>query len=249
MHRTLISETAALPALAKSALLLAAVLLAGCIAAPPPNLANPVNLDAGNAALWYRQAAASGTTVLAIDPAQSLVVVTVRRGGALARFGHDHVVASRNVEGFAAPSAGRADFHFRLDQMTVDEAALRLAAKLDTQPSADAIAGTRTNMLTRVLEAERFPLVVLAVRQPGGQAGDHLADRLVEQPLQLSITLHGVTRTVAAPTRIDTTPQGVTASGTLQLRQSDFGITPMSVMGGAMTVQDTLELRYRIVAR
>ena len=229
-------------ALTLPAALLAAALLAGCTVAPPPD---PVSLDAGNAAQWYRQAAASGTNVLVIDPAQSLVTVTVRRGGALARFGHDHVVASRGVTGFAAPSAGRADFHFRLDQMTVDEADLRRAAGLDTEPSADAIAGTRANMLTKVLEAERFPLVILSARQPAGQ----VLGQVSGQPLQLSITLHGVTRTVAAPTRIDTTPQGLVATGTLQLRQSDFGITPMSVMGGAMTVQDTMELRYRIVAR
>jgi polyisoprenoid-binding protein YceI len=216
--------------------LLAAVLLAGCTAAPPPPPNQP-DTGAGDAAKWYRQAAASGTRVLSIDPAQSLVAVTVRRGGPLARFGHDHVVASHDIEGFAAPAAGRADFHFRLDRMTVDEAALRQVANLDTQPSVDAIAGTRTNMLTRVLEAERFPLVILQARQVAGQ------------PLALSITLHGVTRTVAAPARIDTTPAGLTASGTLQLRQSDFGIVPMSVMGGAMTVQDTMELRYRIVAR
>ena len=213
-------------------MLLVAALLAGCAAPPPPTA--PAATDAGE---WYRQAAAAGGTVLAIDQAQSLIAVTVRRGGLLARLGHDHVVASRTITGFAAPAAGRADFSFRLDQMTVDEAALRREANLDTQPSEAAIAGTRTNMLTRVLEAERFPLVALHTQQLAGQ------------PLQLSITLHGVTRTVAAPARIDTTPDAVTATGTLQLRQSDFGITPMSVMGGAMTVQDTMELRYRIVAR
>ncbi|MDB5916430.1 MAG: hypothetical protein JWR40_664 [Massilia sp.] len=235
------------PAWAPAALAAAVVasLLAGCTAAPPPP--NQVEPDAGNAAQWYRQAAAAGTRVLAIDPAQSLVTVTVRRGGALARFGHDHVVASRAITGFAAPAAGRADFHFRLDQMTVDEAALRRAANLDTQPSADAIAGTRANMLTRVLEAGRFPLVVLQARQLDGQPGGRLRGAPVA--LQLSITLHGVTRTVTAPARIDSTPDGLTATGTLQLRQSDFGITPMSVMAGAMTVQDTMELSYRIVAR
>jgi hypothetical protein len=216
-------------------LLLVTVLLAGCAAAPPP--APSTAPTAGNAAEWYRQAAAAGAKVLAIDPAQSLIAITVRRGGPLARLGHDHVVASRAITGYAAPAAGRADFSFRLDQMTVDEAALRREANLDTQPSAAAIAGTRTNMLTRVLEAERFPLVAMHAEQPAGQ------------PLRLSITLHGVTRTVATPARIDTTPDGVTASGTLQLRQTDFGIVPMSVMGGAMTVQDTMELRYRIVAR
>jgi len=33
------------------------------------------------------------------------------------------------------------------------------------------------------------------------------------------------------------------------LRQSDFGITPMSIMGGAMRVEDAMELRYRISAK
>ena len=213
-------------------LLLVAALLAGC-AAPPPATA-PAPLDAAG---WYRQAGAAGATVLAIDPTQSLIAVTVRRGGLLARLGHDHVVASHAITGFAAPVAGRADFSFRLDQMTVDEPALRREAGLDTQPSAAAVDGTRTNMLTRVLDAERFPLVALHAQQLAGQ------------PMQLTITLHGVTRTVAAPARIDATPDGVVATGSLVLRQSDFGITPMSVMGGAIAVQDALELHYRIVAR
>ena len=226
------------------AAIIAAALLAGCSAPPPPN---PVSADTGNAAQWYRQAAAAGVRVLVIDPAQSLVTVTVRRGGPLARFGHDHVVASHGIEGFAAPAAGRADFGFRLDQMTVDEAALRHAQNLDTEPSLEAIAGTRANMLTRVLEADRFPLVILQARQPAGQPAGEPAGQAL--PLQLSITLHGVTRNVAAPAHIDTIGEGLAATGTLQLRQTDLGIVPMSVMGGAMTVQDTMELSFRIVAR
>jgi hypothetical protein len=221
--------------------LLTAALLAGCAGAPPPppgpaTIAAPV---VDNAAGWYRQATAEGARVLAIDPAQSLVTVTVRRGGPLARLGHDHVVASHAITGFAAPVQGRADFSFRLDQMTVDEPALRREAGLDTEPSAEAIAGTRANMLGRVLDAGRFPLVVLHAQQqaPGDAA------------LRLTITLHGTTRTVTVPARIEAGADSISASGAMQLRQSDFGITPMSVLGGAMTVLDPLELRFRIVAR
>ena len=218
-------------------ILVLAALLAGCAAVPPPA---PVAVPAqDNAVSWYRQAAANGSKVLVIDPAQSLIAVTVRRGGALARLGHDHVVASRGVTGFAAPAEGRADFSFRLDQMTVDELALRHEAGLDTQPSDEAIAGTRANMLTRVLEADRFPVVALHAEQIRGN----------EQAFQLAITLHGVTRTVTAPARIASEANGVSASGTLTLRQSDFGITPMSVLAGAITVLDPMELRFRIVAR
>jgi polyisoprenoid-binding protein YceI len=218
-------------------LLVLLALVAGCAAPPAQEPAAP-GLGGDATASWYRQAAAAGQQVHAVDPAQSLIAITVRRGGPLARLGHDHVVASRSLTGFAAPAAGRADLQFRLDQMTVDEPALRSEAALDTQPSAAAIEGTRINML-KVLEAERFPLVLLhAERVPGNS-----------ETLLVAITLHGVTRAVEVPAWIDSGASGITASGTLQLRQTDFGIVPMSVLGGAMTVQDTLELRFRIVAR
>lgn len=243
------------PALAPALVLALAVLaLNGCApaqrAAPAPA---PVPAQAQASAgyllppataAWYRDAARS-MPVLRIDPARSEIVVTVRRGGALARLGHDHVVASHAITGMVAPRAGRADLGFRLDQLVVDEAPLRALARLDTQPSPEAIAGTRTNMLTRVLDAERFPDVSLAV------TGAPLAGPLTGVPLTLTlaVTLHGVTRSVATQAQVTVDPAGsLSASGTLALRQSDFGITPMSILNGAMTVQDAMELRYSIVA-
>lgn len=231
----------------------AALALTACAppAPLPPPLASAAQPVAGYrlpaaSVDWYRQAAAGGAAVLAIDGRRSVIVVTVRRGGPLARLGHDHVVASEQVSGLIAPTLGRADFGFRLDQLQVDDGARRAEAQLDTQPSAEAIAGTRQNMLTRVLEAERYPEVALRVTAP--QSGQSARSAQSAQSVQLSVTLHGVTQTLAAPLLLEQTAAGLTASGTLTLRQSDFGITPMSVMNGAMTVLDTLELRYRIVA-
>lgn len=215
--------------------LLPLLLLAGCAAELPPQ--RPVTpLDTG--ATWYQKAAQAGKKVYQIDAAQSLITITVRRGGALARLGHDHVVASRTLQGFVAPDAGRADFHFRLDQMSVDEPALRTAAGLDTQPSADAIEGTRANMLNRVLEADRFPVVMLHAERLGKT-----------DSVRLTVTLHGVTKSVDVPAAITLAKDALTASGQLRLLQTEFGITPMSVMGGAMTVQDPMELQFKIVAK
>ncbi|HEX7987277.1 MAG TPA: YceI family protein [Duganella sp.] len=176
--------------------------------------------------------------ILHIDSAGSLIAVTVRRGGVLARLGHDHVVASHAVTGTVAPAQNRADFQFRLDQLTVDEPALRRAAGLETQPSADAIDGTRTNMLTKVLDAERYPVV--AVHAERGAGGE---------PLRVSITLHGVTRDYAVPVDLREADGVMTVSGTLELNQTDFGLVPFSVMGGAMAVQDKMELRFSLVAK
>ena len=230
---------------ARTLVLALAMTLAACAPPRPPAPTPPPQayvLPAASAD-WYRQARAGGATVLRIDPAQSLIVVTVRRGGPLARFGHDHVVASHRVDGLIAPALARADFGFRLDQLVVDEAPLRAEAKLDTQPSADAIAGTRTNMLNKVLEAERFPQVGLRVE---GKAGQPVAGTL---EVTLAVTLHGVTRSVPAQVQLAPAAGGLNASGVLTLRQSDFGIVPMSIMNGAMTVADAMELRYTIVAR
>ena len=213
-------------------------MLAACTPLPPAPAQAPA--PAATAAMpapaWQQQ----GMRVLHIVPQESLLTITVRRGGALARLGHDHVIASRTLQGVVAPAPGRAQFQFRLDEMSVDEESLRQAAGLTTTPSADAIAGTRHNMLVRVLDAERYPWVRIEARRTGDK-----------EVLDADITLHGVTRTVQLPVRVAEAAdgRGLQASGSLLLKQSDFGIVPFAVLGGAMAVQDQMELAFRITAR
>ncbi|MGK5046973.1 YceI family protein [Janthinobacterium sp. GB4P2] len=218
----------------------ACTLFAACTPFAPPPAASlpaaPVAAPAMQAPLWQQP----GVHVLHIAPQESLLTITVRRGGALARLGHDHVIASRTLQGVVAPALGRAQFQFRLDEMSVDEESLRQAAGLTTTPSADAIAGTRHNMLLRVLEAERYPWVrIEALRAGNGEV------------LNANITVHGVTRTLQLPVQIALAADGrvLQASGSLLLKQSDFGIVPFAVLGGAMAVQDQMELAFRITAR
>lgn len=209
------------------------LLLAGCAAPLAPPLP-----DAPAPYAPSREAAAAGATVYRIDPHASVITVVVRSGGPFARMGHDHAIAARNISGFAAPGKGHADFSFRVDEMTVDEPAVRALAGLPGAVPADAIAGTRANMLGRVLEADRYPLVQLRAQQLGGAAG----------AMRLAVTLHGVTRSIDVPVALDVTPEHLTAAGSFRLRQTEFGIRPMSVLGGALVVQDEIELTFRIHA-
>jgi len=228
-----------------SVLLVTALLaLAGCAPrqlAPVPALP-PAPAIADDAA-FYDTLRAAGQTVLTVDSAHSLIAITVRKSGALARLGHDHVIASRTLVGAVAPQQGRADLHFRLDALTVDDTALRAEAGLDTQPSADAIAGTRHNMLTKALDAERYPDVTIRIARRAGAAEHGTAT-----PLDAAITLHGVTRRYTVPVTVAEADGALTASGAFEIRQSDFGIEPFSVMGGALGVHDTLALRFTIRA-
>jgi polyisoprenoid-binding protein YceI len=209
------------------------LLLAACSQplAPPP-VPSPAPSPDG-----YRAAAASGAAVYKVDPDASLIAVTVRRAGLMARLGHDHVVASHTLTGYAAPGLGRADLSFRVDQLTVDEPQLLREAGIDTQRSPEAVEGTRKNMLGPVLDAQNYPVV-----------GLH-AERSADGRLRVAVTLHGVTRWLDLPAAVKVEAAQVTASGTAHLKQTDFGITPFSVGGGLLAVDDGLEVRYHIVAR
>src|SRR5690349_17098835 len=111
----------------RRSLALAVLLLAAC-APQVREVAPPPGMPAEFPRAFYEQEAAQGRAVLRVDPAASLVVLTVRRGGSLARLGHDHVVASHTVQGYVAPGAKRADLYVTLADLAVDEPALRTEA-------------------------------------------------------------------------------------------------------------------------
>ena len=218
-------------------LLGAALLAAGCAQVPPsapPEAARPgaPDLDAA----YYRDAAERGAGVYRVEPGDSLVVVRVYRGGRLAKLGHDHVVSSREPRGFVDADKGRADLYLTLESLAVDDPAQRAAAGFESTPSESDIAGTRSNMLEKVLEAERFPFVVLRVRG-------------VEQDaVQAELSLHGVTRPLRIPAKIAAGAERIEFSGSFAINQTDFGIEPFSVFGGALAVQDRVDLSFTIRA-
>jgi hypothetical protein len=120
--------------------------------------------------------------------------------------------------------------------MTVDEPQLLREAGIAAK-SPQAVEGTRHNMLGPVLEAQRYPMVTLH------------GERLADDRLRVAVTLHGTTRWLEVPAAIRVDAAQVTASGTARLKQTDFDITPFSIGGGLLSVQDELEVRYHIVSR
>src|SRR4030095_9822590 len=223
--------------------LLAAFIIAALLSACAPQPARPRAVAApppeGFPEQFYVQAIGRHQPVFRIDPARSLVVIEARRGGSLARIRHDHVVASHDVQGYVAPEAGRSDLHVELARLVVDEQPLRAEAGFDTRPSEEDIDGTRKNML-KVLEAERYPFALVGVTR-AGKAGD--------SKMNVSITLNGMNRDYPVPVQIDTTAEEVKVTGRLVLNQTDFGIVPLSILGGAIQVQDEVRMRFDIRAR
>ncbi len=187
---------------------------------------------------YYVQAKAQGAKVLTIDTKHSLITIIVHRGGVLARLGHDHVVASHDVNGFVDLTAGRADLYVPLEKLTVDEPKLRASAGFTTQPSQDAIEGTRQNMLVKVLESSSYPHALISVKRADADAAK----------LIVTLTLHDSVKVFEVPAKTTNTTDGITIEGQLSFNQSDFGMTPFSILGGALKVEDRLDLNYNFIA-
>ncbi|MCZ4306097.1 YceI family protein [Zoogloeaceae bacterium G21618-S1] len=192
------------------------------------------------------QAAANAQRYTVVSERSDIRFV-VYRAGRLAALGHNHVIRAAEVRGHIAlvPTLSRSSFSLRLPvaQFEVDPVDARRdeGDGFEVQPSKDAMAGTRRNMLgTRVLDAENHPTVNIdAVALHG---------TLPTLDTTVRLTLRGVSRDVRVPVSVIQNDHELIATADFEIRQTDFGITPMSVFGGALQVADAVKVRMRIVA-
>lgn len=233
--------------------LLACLALAACVSAPQPPGANSdpgatTVQQAGDLAARYAALQAPGARVFRLDPTASTIRIYAFRAGRAAKFGHNHVLSAPAFQGFFhlppdGLAASRFDLAFRLDQLTFDDARQRaaLAAAFASPISAEDSASTRNNMLGgKGLDAERFPWVRIQSRQISGDAPKFAA--------KIAVELHGQTREMWTPLSVTGLPDQLAVEGTLVLRQSDFGVTPFSVLGGLLAVQDEVVVEFKLLA-
>lgn len=182
-----------------------------------------------------------------LDSDASLVTIEALRGGRLARLGHNHVIAVRGLSGdiWLAPKItdSKLALSFRVADLDVDDDALRASAGdgFASSVSEKDKNGTRRNMLSPdLLDSEQFPEIRLtssAITQTG-KGFD----------LDVTVTIKGVSSTVRFPVSLTLDEHQITAQGNTSVSQDELGLTPFSVMLGALRVEDTLQLRYRLIA-
>ncbi|MDX1500558.1 MAG: YceI family protein [Woeseiaceae bacterium] len=191
----------------------------------------------------YAEAAREGAAVFRIDPGRSLILVRVGRAGSMRKLGHDHAIASTDVQGFIALfddiKRSRADVVFPLRNLRVDEPRHRERLGLDAGPDESDIAGTYTNML-KVLEPELAPWARLAARVAAGETG--------ATELRVTIGLHGRERALSLPLDFERDGPRLVARGSATLTHQAFGLEPYSAAGGLLRVADELEVRFEFIA-
>jgi hypothetical protein len=181
-----------------------------------------------------------------------LLTLRVYRGGALAKAGHNHVIASHTLTGtlYVPEDLAHTSFevHMSVTDLTVDEAVLRAKESPEDFPPDipdSAKEGTRHNMLSSaLLDGEHYQEIVLRSEHlepaPGGADAQWIA--------HVQVTVRDRAAEVVVPVHYERHTDEIVISGEFPLKQSDLGLTPFSALLGALVVVDEMKVRLRVVA-
>lgn len=189
---------------------------------------------------------AGTTTNYVIDQENSFVWIYVYRAGFMNALGHDHLISTSVLNGsltYTPPPELGGSFKLTIpvDTLVVDDRKQRsLAGEQFSDPvPGDARAGTRRNMLSeKVLDAARYPDIAVD--------GRWLEGPLTHGSVAVTIAMRGTQRKLALPVSIEMQNDKLIAAGIFRLSQTAIGITPLSILGGALKVADGLDVQYSL---
>jgi polyisoprenoid-binding protein YceI len=179
---------------------------------------------------------------------ESLFQILVYRGGAMARLGHNHVIASHHLSGlvFVTDDATqtRFDIGIPVNELTIDEPAMRERAGPDFPPGVPQSArdGTRKNLLSEaLLDGEKYPEIRLRATDviAAGEGFD----------VGVEITIKDQVHNVRVPVTLERKAGALVARGEFPLKQSDLGLKPFSVAMGTLIVLDEMRIHFEVRAR
>jgi YceI-like domain len=229
-----------------------ALLLAACTA-PGPRHATPQNPGESPAAPPLHG------TVYRIDESRSELRILVYRAGPLAHLGHNHVMVNRSIHGVVNLADSVAETQFSMEvpaaAFVVDDAQARSEEGPDFAAAVpdDAKSGTLHNMLsTSLLDADEFPMITIKSIAIAG-AGAPGTPRFDLQDagavtFTVAISVAGHESRLDVPFTLHRDSEHISAVGSLELRQTALGLTPYSLMLGALQVQDAIKIKFNIVA-
>ncbi len=173
--------------------------------------------------------AASAQSPRQIDVAKSVLTVRVYKTGLFSAFAHDHEVR-------APIQKGAFDEQKRSVEFAVDARELKV---LDPGVSESDRSQVQHTMLgPKVLDSDQFKEIKFrstSIEAAGSGKWTVTGD----------LTLHGQTR----PVKVEVEGENGHYRGSAKLRQTEFGITPVTIGGGAIKVKDEVQIEFEIVGK
>ena len=187
------------------------------------------------------EGAGAAARAFAIDPLRSRVVVHVGKGGLFKFAGHEHEVVAPLREGEVVADAS--DLTRSSVRLAFDAAALRLEGEGETPGDVAKIQETMAG--SGVLDVPRFAQITF---QSDKVSGREISRGVLELAVSGLMQIRGHKERLTLNVRVETLGDTLVATGTTALRQSSFGITPVSV-AGVVKVKDELAVDFRFEGR
>jgi len=183
---------------------------------------------------------AKATLHFVVDARASRFTVQAFATGMLSAMGHSPRIGIRTF-------SGSVDF----SPESLAGSNLQLSIQADSLSVLDDISDRDRREIERiiseqVLETAKYPEILY---EAASISVTRLENALYSATLAGELSFRGVTRSQPVSARIASFDEMVRASGEFTLRQSDYGIKPISVAGGTLKVKDELKFSFDMVAR
>ena len=167
---------------------------------------------------------------MAIDTQRSTITIHVGKTGLLSAAAHEHTIDAPISSGTIRQSAApHIEFTVETAKMTV-----RPDPKLDAKSQA----AVQTDMDEMTLETKKFPQITFRSSRI-----EKLADG--QWKVDGDLSLHGVSK----PVSLTVKQTGDSYTTHTVLKQTDFGIKPITVGGGMIKVKNEVEIDFQIFPR
>lgn len=165
-----------------------------------------------------------------VDADRSKLTVYVYKSGLFSAFADDHVIDAPIARGTLSADGTLS--------VAIEVQAASLVVR-DPKLSAGKRAEVQARMVgPEVLDTERFPSIAFASDRVEASGTDRFT-------VSGRLTIHGQTR----PVSFAAVRASGRYTGSVSVKQRDFGMTPISIAGGAVKVKDEIKIEFDIVSR
>ena len=178
---------------------------------------------------------------LPIDTALTSITIRVGKTGLFSLVGHDHEVVAPVLKG--SVTVDRSDVRRSSVSLEFDAGALKVTGK--DEPVGVVPEAQRVMLSDRVLDVGRYPNI--SFHSSGVSLVEGSRDQMLVR-VTGDLTLHGMTRPLTVPVKVRLAADRLVAEGKVIVRQSDFGIQPVTVAGGTVKVKDQLDIAFKVMA-
>ena len=164
-----------------------------------------------------------------INVEKSVLTVRVYKTGLFSAFAHDHEI-------HAPIQSGSFDEQKRTVEFKVKSADLKVIDPGVSQGDRDQVQETMVG--PKVLDTAHFPEIAFHSTSIETKGPDQWS-------VQGELSLHGQTH----PVSVEVSGANGHYRGSARFRQTEFGITPVSIAGGSIKVKDEVKIEFDIVGR